>query len=74
MSVGTARNSVMLEIDEEKCHACGKCQAKIVCRGKAIRVIDRGEPPFLDSTRCWGCMVCIPACPFEAIVRHDVKT
>jgi MinD superfamily P-loop ATPase len=73
MIVGTARNNIMLEIDENVCRACGKCQAKAVCRGNAIRVIDRGEAPYLDSTRCWGCMVCVTACPFDAIKKHEVS-
>ncbi len=71
MSTGTARSAIMLEIDESRCQVCEKCLAKAVCRGNAIRVIDRGEAPFLDMSRCWGCMLCIPACPFEAIVRRE---
>ena len=70
MSVGTARNPIMLEIDVNRCRACRKCLAKGVCRGQAIRVIDPGEAPFLDMSRCWGCALCIPECPFGAIVRH----
>jgi MinD superfamily P-loop ATPase len=61
----------MLEIDEDRCHVCGKCLAKTVCRGNAIRVIDRGETPFIDMSRCWACMVCMSACPFDAVVRRD---
>lgn len=72
MTNGTARSGIMLKIDETLCRACGKCQARQVCRGNAIRVIDRGEPPFLDASRCWGCMVCVTVCPFGAVVRHDV--
>ena len=70
MSVGTARNPIMLEIDVNRCRVRRKCLAKAVCRGQAIRVIDRGEAPFLDMSRCWGCALCIPECPFGAIVRH----
>ena len=61
----------MLTINEGRCRVCRKCLAKDVCRGNAIRVIDRGEAPFLDMSRCWGCLVCLPACPFAAIERHD---
>ena len=71
MSVGTARK-IMLEIDTDLCRVCKKCLAKAVCKGNAIRIIDRGEAPFLDMSRCWGCMLCIPECPFNAIVRHEV--
>lgn len=73
MNSGTARSATLLIIDETRCHACGRCLAQAACRGNAIRVIDRGEAPFLDTSRCWGCMVCIPACPFGAIVRHNVS-
>ena len=62
----------MLEIDDTLCRVCGTCHARQVCRGSAIRVIDRGEAPFLDMSRCWGCLVCVPTCPFGAIVRHEV--
>lgn len=72
MSVGTARN-IMLEIDMNLCKACKKCLAQVVCKGNAIRVIDRGEAPFLDMSRCWGCMLCITECPSNAIIRHEVS-
>lgn len=71
MTNGTARSATMLTIDGTLCRACGKCPARAACRGSAIRVIDRGEAPFLDMSRCWGCLACIPACPFGAVVRHQ---
>jgi MinD superfamily P-loop ATPase len=55
-------------IDDDRCQACRKCPARKVCRTKAIVAIDPGEPPFVDGNLCYGCMVCIPACPYEAIV------
>jgi TPP-dependent indolepyruvate ferredoxin oxidoreductase alpha subunit len=72
MTNGTARSTITLYIDDARCHVCGKCLAKTVCRGNAIRIIDRGEPPFLDMSRCWGCLICLDACPFGAVVRHEV--
>jgi len=42
--------------------------ARKACRVKAILVIDPGEPPFIDGNLCYGCLACLPACPFEAIV------
>ena len=60
-------NSIPWVVDEA-CHACRKCLAREVCRSKAILQIDRGEPPFIDPNRCYGCRACIPACPHEAIV------
>ncbi len=71
MSVGTARNGLVLRIDEGLCLACADCLARRQCRGSAIRIIDRGEAPFLDLSRCWGCMTCVAACPGGAIVRQD---
>ena len=32
---------------------------------------ERGDLPVIDHTRCRSCMVCIPACPFGAVVRED---
>lgn len=71
MSVGTARDGLVLRIDEELCLVCDDCLAHRQCRGNAIRIIDRGEAPFLDLSRCWGCMICVAACPAGAIVRQD---
>jgi len=72
MTNGIARSAIQLEIDPELCLVCGACEARRVCRGNAIRIIDRGEAPFLDMSRCWGCHVCVVVCPGGAIVRHDV--
>ena len=55
-------------MDDDKCQACRKCAARKVCRVKALVAIDPGEPPFVDASRCYGCLICLPACPFEAIV------
>ena len=68
---GTARSMITLLIDEDRCQVCGTCLAKLICRGTAIRIIDKGEAPFVDTSRCWGCLTCIPACPFEAVIRRD---
>ena len=54
-------------VAEDLCQACAKCEAREVCRVKALVAIDPGEPPFVDGSLCYGCLVCIPACPFEAI-------
>jgi TPP-dependent indolepyruvate ferredoxin oxidoreductase alpha subunit len=72
MTDGTARSHIYLEIDESTCRVCDDCSARHTCRGSAIRVIDRGEAPFLDMSRCWGCLVCVQACPFGAVVRREV--
>ncbi len=73
MANGTARSGLVLSIDETRCQVCGECLARQSCRGSAIRFVDRGEPPFLDMSRCWGCLVCLAACPFGAVVRHEAR-
>jgi MinD superfamily P-loop ATPase len=55
------------EIDWELCQVCSPCEAKAVCKTRAIAKIDRDEPPYLDPDRCTKCNLCILACPFEAI-------
>ena len=55
-------------VDEGRCQACRACAARRVCRVKAIVAIDPGESPFIDGSLCYGCLVCVPACPHEAIV------
>lgn len=73
MTNGTARSHIVLEIDEILCCVCDECRAKQTCRGNAIRIIDRDETPFVDMSRCWGCMVCVAACPCQAVVRREEK-
>jgi Fe-S-cluster-containing hydrogenase component 2 len=60
-------------VRDELCHACPKCVARKACRTKAIVRIDRGEPAFIDPSRCFGCRACIPACPFGAIGANGPK-
>lgn len=63
--------NIMLKVDETRCRVCGRCLAGEVCRGNAFIRMEKGESPFLDMSRCWGCMVCVSACPFGAVVRHE---
>jgi len=70
MTVGTAR-TIMLKVDDNLCQACIRCLPKKICRGNAFVRFDREDTPFIDMSRCWGCMECIPECPFDAIVRHE---
>jgi dihydromethanopterin reductase (acceptor) len=62
------------QVVDDRCLACRKCLARKVCRSKAILQMDPGEPPFIDASLCYGCRVCIPACPHGAIVLngHEV--
>jgi MinD superfamily P-loop ATPase len=53
---------------DERCQACAKCVARRACRVKALVALDPGEAPFVDGSLCYGCLVCLPACPFGAIV------
>jgi MinD superfamily P-loop ATPase len=68
MSISPSANGAPV-VDDDRCRACRKCVARSVCRTKAIRLIDRGEPPFVDSHLCMGCYECVPTCPSGAIVR-----
>jgi MinD superfamily P-loop ATPase len=68
-----AQLSTIPHIVDELCLACRKCQAREVCRSKAILQIDRGEPPFIDPNRCYGCRACIPVCPAGALVLNGTQ-
>ncbi len=56
------------QIKDDKCRICYPCLARETCKVKAIVALDRGEPPFVDGSRCHGCMLCVPACPFDAVL------
>jgi MinD superfamily P-loop ATPase len=60
--------TVAPHIVEERCRACRKCLARQVCRPRAIMKEDPEDSSFIDASRCYGCRVCITACPFEAVV------
>jgi MinD superfamily P-loop ATPase len=59
---------VVPRVDDEQCQVCRKCAARKACRVKAIVATDPGEAPFVDGSACYGCLVCLPACPFGAVV------
>jgi MinD superfamily P-loop ATPase len=65
-----AQATAIPHVDDDKCEACRRCLARAVCKSKAILQLDPGESPFIDSSRCYACYVCIPACPNGAIVRN----
>jgi len=56
------------QVDDARCRVCSTCSAKAACRTKAMMVVDPGEPPYVDGSRCQGCRVCMPACPFSAVI------
>jgi len=68
MQTLTSAFVVAPRIVDELCHACGKCLARQVCRPRAILIEEPGEAPFIDASRCYGCRVCVQACPFDAII------
>jgi len=70
MEFTKAQVTAIPHIVDELCHACRKCVARKACRTKAIVQIDPEEPPFINSSLCYGCHACIPACPFGAIVLN----
>jgi Pyruvate/2-oxoacid:ferredoxin oxidoreductase delta subunit len=66
---GTAR-SIMLKVDDDRCQRCKTCLSDGICRGNAFVRFERAESPYINMSKCWGCLVCVKACPFEAVVRH----
>ena len=54
-------------ISTSLCRACQNCLARVVCDSKAIVIIDPGEQPWIEPSRCYGCRACLTACPYGAI-------
>jgi Fe-S-cluster-containing hydrogenase component 2 len=62
---------IHLQIDAEHCRACRRCLAAEVCKVRAIVRLDRDDSPFLDTSRCYDCRLCVLACPFKAVVVEN---
>lgn len=60
-----------LVVDEDVCRRCRRCVAGDLCRGNAFVRFDVEESPFIDMSRCWGCLACTLNCPFGAVVRVE---
>lgn len=54
-----------IQIDENKCIACGKCQN--VCPGNLIYAEPKGKAFIKYQKDCWGCTACLKECPVSAI-------
>jgi MinD superfamily P-loop ATPase len=67
LSTTRAQITSVPHVVDDRCQACPKCFARQACRSKAILQLDPGESPYIDASLCYGCRVCIPACPHEAI-------
>jgi len=66
--IGSVAGKSSLHIDPERCHLCRKCLAQKVCKTRAIVRFDREDAPFIDVHRCYGCLVCMTECPFQAVL------
>ena len=68
---GIFSGSVLAEIDQEKCTACGKCKQE--CRFFAVEEkISDGKPSFfIDQLACEGCGVCHLVCEDNAVKIKD---
>jgi len=59
---------VSVEIDQDKCTACGQC--KDACRFSAIDLTEDGRY-VIDQAACEGCGVCQIVCPSGAVNSQD---
>lgn len=63
------------KIDWDLCQLCEPCQARRVCKPRAIVQMDEGEPPYIELDRCQACALCVSACCCGAIsYESPVKT
>jgi iron only hydrogenase large subunit-like protein len=59
----------LVVIKPEKCTNCHTCIR--ICPVKAIRAVEDGVYPILDSERCIGCGACIESCAPNAIAYRS---
>ncbi len=60
-----------LTIDDDTCRHCRRCMAGDACRANAFVRFEYDDSPFIDMSRCWGCLICTSVCPFGAVRRED---
>ena len=61
-------HDIRLQINDDQCRFCHRCLAAKVCTVRAIVQLDPDDAPYLDVRRCYDCRLCLPACPFGAVV------
>ncbi|MDI6704389.1 MAG: CoB--CoM heterodisulfide reductase iron-sulfur subunit A family protein [bacterium] len=63
--------SIISEVDKDKCIACGLCAS--VCPYKAIEIkkTEGGKKAEVISASCKGCGSCGASCPMSAITMHQ---
>ncbi|MCF8038992.1 MAG: 4Fe-4S binding protein [Desulfohalobiaceae bacterium] len=65
----TGRNDIMMRseyaavTDFDSCIHCGNCEERCLFN---VRIIQDAELEF-DQEKCFGCGLCVPTCPVEAI-------
>lgn len=71
----TGEHHFPIQIDAERCVACGRC-AQEVCQIGAFTITHRPEEgcpiPTIDVDRCIACGQCIKHCPTGTLSIHDV--
>lgn len=66
--VAPVAREISLSIDYRLCQACQPCLASQACRVRAIVRPDPDDSPYLDLERCFDCRLCLPVCPYDAII------
>ncbi len=59
-----------IQFEREKCIQCnptGESFCSKYCPGDLIYLDSEEKPQMRDNSKCWDCMVCVKACPVEAI-------
>lgn len=69
MTSAAGNQPFKLLIDDAICRHCRRCLAAEACRGNAFVSFDRDDSPFIDMSRCWGCLTCMVTCPFGAVIK-----
>jgi MinD superfamily P-loop ATPase len=63
----------MVRVDPLRCQTCERCQARTVCKTRALWQLEPAELPVVEMSRCRGCLVCISACPHGAVQSEPLN-